>query len=103
VNGPSPDKVVSNPALPTKSTKVDKSSFPIARSTMLVLTHDGIRTLSMAWMTPLSAPTSGTTTSEPSFTEIPSPFTPKERNSPLRAFAVRPSVTAEEGTSSGRT
>jgi len=103
VNGPSPDKVVSNPALTTKSTKVDKASLPIARSTILLLTHDGIRTLSMAWMTPLSAPTSGTTTSEPPFTDISSPFTPKERSSPLRAAALRPSVTAEEGTSSGRT
>jgi len=103
VNGPSPDKVVSNPALTTKSTKVDKASLPIARSTILLLTHDGIRTLSMAWMTPLSAPTSGTTTSEPPFKEMTLPLTPKESFSLFRAVASEPLVTAEEGTSSGRT
>jgi len=48
VNGPAPDNVSANPACTTKSTRVVKMELPTARSTMLLLTQEGMRTLSIA-------------------------------------------------------
>jgi len=103
VKGPSPERVFASPASTTKYTKVVNSGLPTALSTMVLLTQDGIRTSSIAWITPLLASTSARITSESELTKMPSSFTVKDSSSPFRAVAARPSVTPEEGTSTGST
>mmetsp|Transcript_23247 Transcript_23247/g.55110 ORF Transcript_23247/g.55110 Transcript_23247/m.55110 type:complete len:317 (+) Transcript_23247:180-1130(+) len=105
VNGPPVLNVSASPALVTKLTNVDRSGVATARSTIELDTHDGNKTVSTTWISPLSAVTSGVTTVETSLMTTLSPTRAAVMSSPFNVVAstLPASMMAEAGTSAART